>query len=273
MARITVNSVELHVEVRGEGVPILGIHGTPSSAAVWEHAATQLARHGRCITYDRRGFLRSRLAVPTARVDLDDHVEDALALLSALTDVPAIVIGRSSGGLVALELALRAPSAVRALVLLEPAVFTVDDASRTWAEELRSWLLEAETRDPSTLAEAVMRLALGVAAWESLSPELREMFAGMSDGVRDELHGDGMDLSARPRVFDAAELAALAMPALVIAADDSPEPLRRSAARLAELLPAAELAHVPGGHLIDPAGSSVLEFVDRHTSGGAEAVH
>lgn len=272
MARITVNSVELHVEVRGEGVPILGIHGTPSSAAVWEHAATQLARHGRCITYDRRGFLRSRLRIRTTGVNLADHVDDALALLDALTDVPAIVIGRSTGGLVALELALRAPSAVRALVLLEPAVFTFD-ASRTWAEELRSWLLEAEARDPSTVAEAVMRLALGDATWESLPPELREMFAGTSDGVRDELHGDGMDLSARPRIFDSAELAALAMPVLVVAADDSPEPLRRSATRLAELLPGAELAHVPGGHLIDPAGGSVLEFVDRHTSGGAEPVH
>jgi pimeloyl-ACP methyl ester carboxylesterase len=270
--RITVDAVELHVEIEGDGVPILGVHGTPSSAVMWEAAAEELARHGRCITYDRRGFLRSRLPTPVVPADLADHVDDALALLAALDAIPAIVIGRSTGGLIALELALRAPRAVRALVLLEPAVFTLDDSSRDWAEELRRRVLDAEARDPDTVAQAVIRAALGDGVWESFPPELREMFAGTNEGTRAELQGRGMDLSARPRIFEAAELAELAVPALVVAAADSPEPLRRSAVQLAELLAHAEMAHVPGGHLIDPAGSAVLDFVDRHASGAAGAV-
>lgn len=272
MTRITVNAVELHVEVRGEGDPILGIHGTPSSAVMWEAAAGELARHGRCITYDRRGFLRSRLGAPVPPVDLADHVDDALALLEALDAAPAIVIGRSTGGLIALELALRAPHAVRALVLLEPAVFTLDDASRTWGDELRRQILDVEARDPTAVAEAVFRIALGDATWDSFPAELREMFVGTSDGLRAELHGDGLDLSARPRVYDAKDLEALDMPTLVVAAADSPEILRRIAARLAELIPGAETARVPGGHLIDPAGPPVLEFIDRHATGRGAAV-
>jgi pimeloyl-ACP methyl ester carboxylesterase len=270
--RVIVNAVELHVEVRGEGVPILGLHGTPSSAVMWESAAERLARHGRCITYDRRGFLRSRIVGTLDSVDLADHVDDALALLDALDARPAIVIGRSTGGLIALELALRAPRAVLALVLLEPAVFTIDHPVRAWAEELRRLVLEAEARDPETVAQAVILDALGDGVWGSFPPELREMFAETNEGTRAELHGEGMDLSARPRIFETAELAELAMPVLVVAAADSPEPLRRSAARLAELLPGAGTAYVPGGHLIDPAGSAVLDFVDRHASGAARAV-
>ncbi|WP_136707786.1 alpha/beta hydrolase [Agromyces sp. H66] len=266
MPHVTVNGVELHVEVGGEGIPILGLHGTPSSAAMWADAATELARHGRCITYDRRGFLRSRLDGSVAPVGLDDHVDDALALLDALDAVPAIVIGRSTGGLIALELALRSPRSVRALVLLEPAVFTLDEASRTWADGLRRRVLDAESRDPSTVAEFIIRDALGDATWDALPAALRETFAGTNDGTRAELHGEGLDLSARPREFGAAELAALAMPILVVAATDSPDPLRRSAALLADLLPTSETVQVPGGHLIHPADTAVLAFIDRHAA-------
>lgn len=261
------NGVELHVVVTGEGVPILGVHGSPSSAVMWEAATAGLARHGRCITYDRRGFHRSRTRIPAASVDLGDHVDDALALLAALDAAPAIVIGRSTGGLIALELALRSPKAVRALVLLEPAVLTLDADARAWAESLRRRVLDADARDPSRLSETVMREALGDETWESIPPDLREMFAGMNDGTRAELHGDGLDMSARPRTYDPEELAAVAVPVLVVVAAASPEPVRRSAVRLAQLLPSAKLAHVPGGHLIDPAGADVLAFIDRHGGG------
>ena len=59
-------------------------------------------------------------------MDLSDHVADAAALLDALSAAPAVVIGRSTGGEIALDLAHRFPGTVKALVLLEPAVFTVD---------------------------------------------------------------------------------------------------------------------------------------------------
>jgi pimeloyl-ACP methyl ester carboxylesterase len=252
----------LHVEVRGEGVPILGIHGTPSSAVLWEAAADELARHGRCITYDRRGFLRSRGDAPLGSSDLVEHVDDARALLESLGAIPAIVVGRSTGGLVALELAVRAPHAVRGLVLLEPAVFTVDPGAEAWAAMLRRQVLAAEAADPSTVGEAVIRSALGDETWMAFPVELREMFAGTNDGTRAELHGEGLDLSARPRRYARDELAAITAPTLVVAADDSPEPARRTAARVAELIPGATLARVAGGHLIDPASAAVLAFVD-----------
>src|SRR5688572_16355911 len=124
MATLTVNGVDLYYEVHGDGVPILGIHGTPSPAVLWTDAAETLAAQGRCVSYDRRGFHRSK-PVPSTLV-LADHVEDAVALLEALSASPAVVIGRSTGGLIALELARRHPEVVRAVALLEPALFTVD---------------------------------------------------------------------------------------------------------------------------------------------------
>ena len=72
------------------------------------------------IVYDRRGCARSERPEPYERTSVREHADDAAALLDALAAIPAIVIGRSYGGTVASDLALRYPDRVRALVLLEP---------------------------------------------------------------------------------------------------------------------------------------------------------
>jgi pimeloyl-ACP methyl ester carboxylesterase len=105
MATARVNGAGLHYEVYGDGAAILGIHGTPSSSALWQDAAQVLAGHGRCVIYDRRGFGRSTRPDPFQTVDLADHVEDVAALIDALSAAPAVVIGRNTGGQIALEVA------------------------------------------------------------------------------------------------------------------------------------------------------------------------
>ncbi|WP_353815792.1 alpha/beta fold hydrolase [Agromyces sp. SYSU T00266] len=267
MARIRVNGVDLRVEERGAGAPILGIHGTPSCAALWADAAERLAEHGRCLTYDRRGFARSGGSDADAATSLDDHVADAAALLEQVDATPAAVIGRSTGGLIALELARRHPEAVSALVLLEPALFTTDAATRAWAADARGRIAAAAADQPDRAAEAVFRIMLGDDAWTGLPEEARDAFATANGGVLAELAGDGLDLSARPRTYERHELAAVRAPTLILVADASPEPLHRAAEWIANRLPNARIAHVGGGHLIDPADPAVAEFIGAH---GAE---
>lgn len=262
------NTVDLHVEVRGAGMPILGIHGTPSAAVMWEHAAVRLAEHGRCITFDRRGFLRSGRPGEFGRLDLDDHVDDAAGLLDVLEATPAVVIGRSTGGLIALELARREPRLVSALVLLEPGVFTLDPECEAWADGIRRVALDAVAADPATAAEAIICWALGDEVWDSFSPALRTMFAATSEGVIGELEGVGLDLSARPRRYTDEELAAIRTPTLIVSAEDSPAELRRVAELLADRLPDVTTARVDGGHLIDPAAPAVIAFITEHTTPG-----
>lgn len=95
-----------------------------------------LAERWRCIIYDRRGFGRSVSPASLETLDLADHVDDAAALLDVVAGSPAVVIGRSIGGQIALELARRFPDKVKALVLLESALFTVDAMANAWADRL-----------------------------------------------------------------------------------------------------------------------------------------
>lgn len=262
---MTLDRVRLHYEESGTGTPVLGIHGTPGSAELWQDAARQLAKHGRCIVYDRRGFHRSELPGGLSSSDLDQHVDDAVALLDAIDARPAVVIGRSTGGLVALALALRDSSAVVAMALLEPAVFTVDAAAAWWAADLRERVLAWAATDPWLAARAVVIEALGEEVWDAWPKELRDLVDATSPGVLAEARGRGLDMSAAPWRPEPAALAALRVPTLLVSGADSPAPLHAVAGRLADRIPAAESVVVSGGHLIDPAHPSVLAFVDRHT--------
>jgi pimeloyl-ACP methyl ester carboxylesterase len=267
MPRVSVNGLDLYYEEHGEGVPVLGIHGTPSSALLWENAAVELAAICRCIVYDRRGFYRSGRPEPFDTVDLAEHVDDAAALLEILHAAPAVVIGRSTGGEIALYLAHRFPELVQALVLLEPAVFWIDPKALAWAMELRKSVLDAAARNPWLAAETVIRAALGSHAWDALPASFRDMFTATSPAVLAEIRGEGLDLSEKQAELGAEELGQLRQPTLLVSAEDSPEVLRLVNSRLAAALPHSESVLVSGGHLINPAHPAVLEFVRRCAAG------
>lgn len=253
---------QLHHEGVGAGTPILGIHGSPSASTFWVDAARELARLGRVILYDRRGFGRSVPPSLLRTLDLADHVADAAELLRTVAGAPAGVIGRSTGGLVALALAIEHPRLVRALVLLEPAVFGIDHQARRWADGVRSAVLSAAVRDEAAAARAMFDHALGPDLWNQLPAEAREVLAAGSPALLAEMRGRGLDLSAEPFAPTAPQLASIDVPVLVVSADSSFEHARTVDEQLASGIPGARHEVVEGGHLIDPAHPVVLRFLE-----------
>jgi esterase len=251
---------ELYVEEHGAGEAILCIHGTGSSALAWVAAVPALARHGRVITYDRRGYTRSAAGAPPFRTMVADHTADAAALLEARDATPAVVIGRSYGGSVALDLALRHPGHVRALVLLEGAPESLDPEAERWLDEVRGRAL-AHADQPDAAAASLFTDVLGAETWTGLPDEIRAMFTGNGAAIVAELRGDLM-LRAGPDV-----LARIQAPALVVTARDSPPAFRRANDVLAAAMPNARSALVGGGHLVDPADPVVLAFLEEVLSG------
>jgi esterase len=254
----TVNGVRLYYEEHGSGAPILCIHGAGSSALLWSDALHELARLGRVIAYDRRGCTRSERPQPYERTSVAEHADDAAALLDALAPAPAVVIGRSYGGTVATDLALRYPDRVRALVLLE------GDAPRQLAPATAEWIdaLAERLRDVSAhagvdaVAEALFSEVLGDSAWRSLPETLRRILTQNGPAILAELCGEWW-LEA-----DAAAIATIDQPALLVAATDSRPELRAPTEAMAGALPNSRTALVSGGHLINPAAPEVLAFIE-----------
>ena len=193
-----VHGIRLYYEEHGSGAPIFCIHGTSSSALVWGDAVKELARLGRVIAYDRRGCTRSERPEPYERTSVAEQADDAAALLDALAAAPAVVIGRRYGGEVAIDLALRYPDRVRALVLLEPGALRLSPAYTEWDRALGVRIREvAAQAGVDAVAQALISEVLGEGAWRSFSDELRRMFTHNGPAILAEVEGGAAD--GRPR--------------------------------------------------------------------------
>jgi esterase len=254
MPEIRVNGVSLYYAEHGTGEPILCIHGTGSSAALWVDAAAELARHGRTIIYDRRGFARSERPEPFV-INVHQHTDDAAALIDAVAGTPVIVIGRSHGGEIAVDLALRYPDRVRALALLEGGGFSLSEAFMLWDAELTKQVLAAAEVDVNTVAETMFRSVLGDGGWEGMAEPVKQIFTANGPAIVAEHRGGVLDVRA-------AELGTIAHPTLLVAAKDSPPEFAEVTNLVAAAMPAAKLEWVEGGHLINPAHPVVLAFVE-----------
>jgi pimeloyl-ACP methyl ester carboxylesterase len=121
IGRYPVNGTILYAEVRGSGPAVLLVHAGGEDAEQWRPVAERLTGFT-VVTYDRRGTLRSgRDAWPGG--GSAQHADDAAQLLEALGVDDVLVFGASSGGIPALQLALRHPALIRRALVYEPGYF------------------------------------------------------------------------------------------------------------------------------------------------------
>jgi pimeloyl-ACP methyl ester carboxylesterase len=247
----TVAGTTLRIEQRGEGPPLLLVHGGGEDAAMMSGQADALAAAGyRVITYDRRGTGGSgRDAWPGHGAD--QHADDAAALLAALDATPATVLGVSSGGVVALAMAARHPDAVERVLAWEPpASGVLPDAAAANAAILAP--AEAHLREhpgdyvgaQSILVSAILGYPVAVD-----DPAFAAARGNAEPMIRDE-----PTITLRP--FTAAELTAV--PLTVAVGTEPNELVGAAVAGLAELSGRAPVVVHGADHEVYLADPSVL---------------
>ena len=90
-------TTELYYDDRGQGTPVVLIHGWPLSHRMWESQANALVDAGfRVVAYDRRGFGLS--GKPDGGYDYDTFASDLNDLMTRLDLNGAVLAGFSMGG-------------------------------------------------------------------------------------------------------------------------------------------------------------------------------
>jgi pimeloyl-ACP methyl ester carboxylesterase len=236
---------DLYHEVVGEGVPILLIHPSGATASTWGAATEELARIGRVIIYDRRGYARSG-GEPVH--SMSAHTADAAALLEHLQTPRAVVVGTSAGAAIAVDLVVRRPDLVRVVVAHEfPWRFThrIPPASQIAAlAKIGALVLRSR---PGDAAEVLLRTTYtypdGTSAWDAFPAEWRQI---ARENARPALADLRNSILAYP---SAADLATITVPVVCSYGSRSRKSMVGLVRSLAAAIPTATTRQIDGaGH-------------------------
>lgn len=256
---IDVNGLRVYTRIKGQGEPALVLlHGLGSSTVSWDDVAGSLSSRQQVIALDRPGFgltarpMRGEWS-GASPYGADAQADMIVGLLDILNVRQAVLVGHSAGGTVAAVTALKYPDRVRALVLVDAAIYQGGGAP-AWTQPLLG------TPQMRWYGPLLVRYIFGqrgdsliASAWYNPSKITPERLAAYRRPLRianwDRAFWE-VTLANRPLNLPA-RLGELKMPALVITGDHDTWVATDLSRRLAGELPQAELAviqdcgHVP----------------------------
>jgi pimeloyl-ACP methyl ester carboxylesterase len=246
-----------HNDTGGNGVPVIFMHAASGTCDSWEPQLPAFTAAGyRCITYDRRGWGRSR-SDPAG--EQPGYVSDDLHRLANHLGLDRFhVAATAAGGIGALDYALTHPERVRSLVVADSIGGVQDPEYLAVQHRLRPPEIQA-------LPWELRELSAG---YRGMNPEGTRRWIEIERGSRPEgSHGPGQQ-PREPMTF--ARLETLRVPTLVLVGEAdlvSPPALMRlllAHIRHGQFATVPEAGHAAHWERPDVWNQIVLEFISRH---------
>jgi pimeloyl-ACP methyl ester carboxylesterase len=270
------DGVRIHYKLAGNHEPaMILLHGFGASTFSWREVVAPLAELGTVVAYDRPSSGLTARPLPgdwtgDSPYGPEAQVEQLIGLMDQLNIREAILIGHSAGGTVAVNVALRHPDRVAALVLVDPAIYTSGGAP-AWIRPLLGTpqlrrIGPLIARSIQSRGEQILDLA-----WHDPSKITAEVRVGYRLPLQAENWDRGLwelAVAGRDRHL-AAQLKDVRQPVLVITGDDDRIVPTAESIRLADELPDAELVvipacgHVPHEECPAPFLATATQFISR----------
>lgn len=234
--------VDALVTDRGEGPPVLCLHGNLMDRTVFDPQVDALSDDYRVASMD----LRARTDNWQGPYGIPDLVEDALAAMEGLGMERPVLAGMSMGGFTGLRLAVEHPDRLRGLVLVDSMASPHDDADQARYGGMADQLQGADAV-PASLAEAAAHFLFGPTTFEE-RPALPERWIRRWQTYEPEaVYHEVYSWVDRPGVPD--RLDELTTPTLVLHGEEDQSIAPERAAPVAEAAPDGRMVTLPDvGH-------------------------
>ena len=258
--RVVADGAELAVEVRGEGTPVVFIHGFPFDRTMWRHQLAGLSRWKR-IALDLRGAGAS--SVPADGYSVARYADDIVKVLDTLGIDRAVVCGLSLGGYILFDLLRRHAGRIKAAVLCNTKASADSPEAKRGRDEMAAL---AEREGVGAVAERLLPQLLApatVAAQPDVVAHVKDMIGrtpvpGLVGALR----------ALRDRPDSTPMLGSIGVPVLTVAGEEDKIAPVDVMEAMAAAIPGAQFAVIPAaGHLApleQPLATSrvVADFLD-----------
>jgi pimeloyl-ACP methyl ester carboxylesterase len=252
---IELNGLRIHYKIWGNGKPtFILLHGFGASLFSWREVTEPLSKFGTVVAYDRPAFgLTERPLEWKGESPYGPQAQDELviALMDKLNIEKAILVGNSAGGTISMQVALQHPERVKALILVDAAVYAGGGAP-SWVRPI----LKTPQMDHLGPLIARQLQAQGTEFLKTAFHDPSKITPDIFKGYQKPLQLENWDKALWQLTIASQEsglvdkITQLTMPTLVITGDDDRIVPTEQSLRLADELPNAELSVIPQcGHL------------------------
>jgi pimeloyl-ACP methyl ester carboxylesterase len=244
MPHLSIRGLDIHYKEKGQGFPVVLIHGYTGNLQNWILQVRALIQSYRTISLDLRGHGQSAKPTRCEDYSLELFAGDVYGLLNALAVPECHLIGHSMGGMVAQEFVLRHSEVVRSLVLVD----TAADLPQNFPWQDRARLMDlARTEGMEAVFDEMLRTQPMGSQVIQQSPQLIDIWRRQF--LMTSLEGYlycGQAIGSRRPLLD--ELSQIRVPTLIICGE-ADEPFLGPSQRMHGAIPDSEFVIIPGaGH-------------------------
>lgn len=170
--QVSVEGINISYIEKGEGNPLVLVHGIPTSSFLWRDMIEELSAHGRVIALDLPGFGFSD-SPPNGDYTISNYARILEAFLEALSIERVTLVCHDYGGPIALTYALKNSEQYDRLIILDtflhrdpPFPLSMKIATirpvgelvmQFWGEDIARWGLEEGVIDKSRISDRLVR--------------------------------------------------------------------------------------------------------------------
>jgi pimeloyl-ACP methyl ester carboxylesterase len=285
MATIKINGYDFEYIEKGNGRPVIFVHGGISDYRIWKDQIDFFSEKYRVIAYSRRYHYPNKWNGDGSDYSIYLHAQDLAAFVKALNLEKVCLVGNSYGAFTSLITAIKNPDLVKALVLNEPPVLPLLVSNPDNPLQIFSLFMKNFSTAKSFMRfglnhmkpamkalrddqfEKGVRLfadgALGEGRYDTIPEDAKSTFMDNSAALKAELLGPGFP------PFPVDEARRLSIPTLFVYGQKSPKFLWSISDLLLKILPKSEKAVIPNAshltHGENPVeyNKTVLEFLSK----------